>query len=117
MHELSIAIEILDMVLPKIPEGGRLQSVQVTAGPLSGICSDSLNFCFVEMAGQEGHPGAKLEITRPSIRYRCYACKSEYFVDQVEVPCPSCRSLERTMLSGAEFTVDFIEFEEGDCHV
>jgi hydrogenase nickel insertion protein HypA len=113
MHELSIAMEILDLVLPKIPDGGRLEVVQVTAGMLSGICPDSLTFCFGEIAGQKGHSGAKMEITRPPVRYRCHACKIEYSVDRVEMPCPACHSLERTMLSGAEFTVDSIEFEEG----
>jgi hydrogenase nickel incorporation protein HypA/HybF len=117
MHELSIAVEILDVVVPKIPAGGRLQAVQVTAGPLAGICADSLIFCFVEMAGQGGHPGAKLNVSRPPIRYRCHACQTDYAVDRVELPCPDCGSLERTMLSGAEFTIDSIEFEEGGAHV
>jgi hydrogenase nickel incorporation protein HypA/HybF len=117
MHELSIAMQILDLVRPSLPAGGTIQSVQVTAGLLSGICSDSLSFCFTEMAGQEGHPGAELKIHRPPALYRCHSCKKEYYVDQVETPCPACSSLERTMLSGAEFTVDFVEIEQGDSHV
>ena len=114
MHELSIAIEILDLVLPKIPVGGRLQSVTVTAGLLSCICSDSLDFCFTELAAQEGHPGARLKMNRPPARFRCHACQTEYSAAHVETPCPACGSFERTMLSGTEFTVDFVEIQQGD---
>ena len=117
MHELSIAMEILDLVQPSLPAGGKIHAVQVTAGLLSGICSDSLTFCFTEMASQAGHPGAKLRIHRPPALCRCHFCKHEYSVDQVETPCPTCHSFERTLLSGSEFTVDSIEIEDGGPHV
>jgi len=107
-------MEILDLVLPKVPEDGRLCSVEVTAGILSCICSDSLDFCFTEMASREGYEGVRLKINRPPARFRCHACQTDYSVDHVETSCPACHSFERTVLSGAEFTVDFVEIEQGD---
>lgn len=109
MHELSLATEIIDLVRPNIPEGQALQKVHLTVGLLAGVCTDSLTFCFTEMARMEGYPEAVLEITSAPARYRCHSCSTDYETDTVESGCPECSSTERIMLGGAEFTVDFIE--------
>lgn len=118
MHELSLATEIIELIRPNIPEGEGLLSVQVTVGLLAGICADSLQFCFGELARLEGYPDAELKIRHTPAHYRCGQCHAEYCTETVEQSCPVCHSLERMLIGGAEFTVDFIEVtEQGACHV
>ena len=109
MHELSLAMEIIDRVRPGIPDGESLKSVQVTVGLLAGVCGDSLQFCFEELTRLEGYPDARLKVVSTPARYRCLSCDHEYETGTVELVCPACGSMERTMLSGTEFLIDFIE--------
>jgi hydrogenase nickel incorporation protein HypA/HybF len=109
MHELSLAMEIIDLVRPSIPEGESLKSVQVTVGLLAGVCSDSLQFCFTELTRIEGYPDARLKMVLTPARYHCVSCDLDYEVQTVEQVCPVCGSMTRTMLGGTELSIDFIE--------
>ncbi|MBD3345813.1 MAG: hypothetical protein GF401_12190 [Chitinivibrionales bacterium] len=112
MHELSLAANILDIISEKAPSKAAIRKVNVTVGPLAGIWTESLQFGFDELAREQGFKNARLCITKTEARLRCTACNNEYSADGLMEVCPSCGSLERTVLSGAEFTVDSIEMEE-----
>lgn len=109
MHELSLATEIIDLVRPSIPEGECLKSVQVTIGLLAGVCRDSLQFCFTELTRIEGYPDARLKVVSTPARCQCRPCGLDYEARTVEQACPACGSMMRTMLSGTELSIDFIE--------
>ena len=109
MHELSLATEMIDLIRPNIPEGRKLKSVEITVGLLSGVCVSSLEFCFTELARQAGHPDATLKTVSLPAQYQCLSCSTSYETETVETVCPQCRSMSRTLLSGTEFSVDFIE--------
>ena len=109
MHELSLAMEIIDRVRPSIPEGESLKSVQVTVGLLAGVCSDSLQFCFAELTRIEGYPDARLKMVLTPARYHCLSCNHDYAAKTVEQACPECGAMTRTMLGGTELLIDYIE--------
>lgn len=109
MHELSLATEIIELVRPHIPDGEMLTAVGLIVGPLAGVCEESLRFCFTELVRLEGFPEAQLQIESPPARFKCLDCDGEYETLTVEQFCPACSSMARTMLSGTEFSINFIE--------
>lgn len=112
MHELSLAANILDLISEKVPEKSCLQKVNVTVGPLAGIWPESLEFCFDELAHQQGYENARISINKTIAKVQCTVCNTEYGAEGFMDGCPSCGALERMVLSGTEFTVDSIEMED-----
>lgn len=102
------------MIIGRAIGGARpLDRVNVTIGPLSGISPESLRFCFTEVANSEGFGRPELVITEIAARLVCLACGNEYQAADFYDGCPSCGSIDRKILSGREFTVDSVEFDEG----
>jgi hydrogenase nickel incorporation protein HypA/HybF len=65
MHELSIAVSLVDAVcdeLPRLGEGAIVRSVRIRVGPLSGVATDALLFAFDVAAQDSLIAGATLEI-------------------------------------------------------
>jgi len=112
MHEFSIASSILDTVERQLGRPRELTSVTLTLGPLSGVCADSLRFCFALIAAERGFGEPELIIREVPARLRCQACEREYALEDTLQPCPHCGSYLRTVLGGDEFTLDAAEYEE-----
>lgn len=118
MHELSLAKDMTRIIGKAIGGVRPLDTVNITVGPLSGISSESLRFCFTEVAKMEGFGEPKLVITETEAKLICLDCSIEYQAKEFYQGCPSCGSFSRRILSGREFTVDSVEIEEGtDSHV
>jgi len=114
MHELSIAKDMTTIIGRAIGGPRPLDRVNVTIGPLSGISAESLRFCFGEVARSEGFGEPELVITLVAARLVCLDCETEYNAKDFYDGCPSCGSINRNILSGREFTVDSVEFDEGN---
>jgi len=112
MHELSLVSSMLDTVANAMPPGTCLAEVHVTLGPLCGVSPDALEFCFVELARERGFPAARLQIARTSSRAKCKSCDHSYDLSSFDAVCPECGTLDRSIESGREFTLDSIEVEE-----
>ena len=48
MHEMSIAMSVIDIASRKAEAGGavKIESIQLDVGKLAGVLVDSLQFCF-----------------------------------------------------------------------
>jgi hydrogenase nickel incorporation protein HypA/HybF len=65
MHELSIAMSLVDCVCEELPRVGpdvRLVSVRVRVGALSGVVREALAFAFDVAASDSGLAGVPLDI-------------------------------------------------------
>jgi hydrogenase nickel incorporation protein HypA/HybF len=65
MHELSIAVSLVEAVCDELPQWGRnvtVRRVVVRVGPLSGVVSSALAFAFDVAAEGTLIAGARLEI-------------------------------------------------------
>lgn len=64
MHELSIALSLVDLASEKAAALGdvRVDAIFIRVGPLSGVVRESLLFCFDEAARGTAIDGARLEI-------------------------------------------------------
>jgi hydrogenase nickel incorporation protein HypA/HybF len=75
MHELSIAVSLVEAICDELPKFGpvSVRSVRIRVGALSGVAPDALAFAFdvatdgSQIAGArldvEGTPGRELELT------------------------------------------------------
>jgi hydrogenase nickel incorporation protein HypA/HybF len=64
MHELSIAVSLVDAICEELPHLGdvSVRSVRVRIGALSGVARDALTFAFDIAADGSRIAGAQLEI-------------------------------------------------------
>jgi len=114
MHELSIAMEILDIVEKEAMDHGadRVNSVHLRIGDLAGVEIDSLTFCFETIRGEKDLTrDARLIIDRIPVRIQCRPCDSEFAGDGFMVRCPSCEGLDTELLQGDELAVAEIEVD------
>ncbi len=115
MHEMGIAMQIVDIAVSSIPPGIKNPSVarvNLRIGRLTAIVPSSLSFCF-EIATQ-GTPlaGAKLVIEETPIVVRCKSCGHEWTVTTPNFICEKCRSGQVDILSGRE--MDIVSLELAD---
>ncbi|GBE15800.1 MAG TPA: hydrogenase maturation nickel metallochaperone HypA [Proteobacteria bacterium] len=112
MHELSIAMEILDIVEREAQNhgAGQVTDIRLRIGDLSGVETDSLRFCFEAVRGEKmvtRH--AELTIVRVPVRIRCGPCDDEFEGEGRLLRCPSCGGLDTELLEGDELNI--IDFE------
>jgi len=64
MHELSIAVGLVDAICEELPKLGdvHIRSVHVTVGALSGVAPEALLFAFDVATSESPIAGARLEI-------------------------------------------------------
>jgi hydrogenase nickel incorporation protein HypA/HybF len=112
MHELSIAISMIDQILEESDSRGGLavEAVHLKLGIFSGVSKDALLFAY-ELAC-EGSPlaGSRLVIeTIPLVIY-CAACQKDRTPPSVyQLSCPECGSPGQRIVTGREIEVASLE--------
>ncbi len=112
MHELSIALSILDIVESacRNHDCSRVELVRVRIGRAAGVMSDSLSFSFDAAKGGTLAEGASLEIDEVPVGGHCRDCASDFTVEEKYVfGCPKCGGVEFTVHSGHELEVVDLE--------
>jgi hydrogenase nickel incorporation protein HypA/HybF len=115
VHELSIAMSILEIVQSACAQGGhdRVEKVRVRVGRASGIMSDALLFAFEVARSGTAAAGASLEIEEVPVGGHCRDCASDFTVDEKYVfRCPLCGGSSFKMQTGHELEVVDLEVEE-----
>jgi hydrogenase nickel incorporation protein HypA/HybF len=111
MHELSIALSLLDLVEEEAAARGcRVAAIQLRLGPLSGVVREALASAF-EMA-REGTPmaDAELIVEEVPVVVSCPSCAAERTpVSAFELRCPDCGTPTPDVLSGRELEVVALE--------
>jgi hydrogenase nickel incorporation protein HypA/HybF len=114
MHELSIALSIIDVAGEEAERqgAGKVHAVHLRLGPLSGVVKEALVGAF-ELARQ-GTPldHASLVIEDVPVRGHCPRCDAEVDVASIqEVCCSGCRTPIARLVSGREMEVFALEIE------
>lgn len=107
MHELSIAMGIIDIAQQEADKAGvgHFDGIELIIGALSGVEMASFDFAWQQAIKGSVLEGATLEIDRPPGKARCLDCNSEFAVDQIYDPCPVCQSHFKEIVSGKELRV------------
>ena len=117
MHEMGIAMEIVEITKASIPEDmkdARVQRINLQVGKLSAIVADSLRFCFDLVIKDTPLEGAELVIEELPVVARCKDCQSQFTVSEPVFTCRQCQGGNIDILSGRELDIKSIEIEDED---
>lgn len=112
MHELSIALSLVDVACEEMTRLGclRVDSVHVRLGPLSGVVKDALLFSFDAAAAGTPLQGARLEIEDVAVTVWCGACAAERALANLSHRrCPVCDTLTPDIVGGEELELIGLE--------
>jgi hydrogenase nickel incorporation protein HypA/HybF len=92
MHELSIAIALVDAAATKAEElGAKVTGVHVRIGALSGVVADALAFSYEVATADTPLAGTRLQIEEVPAAVECATCGGgPRRVDPQELACPGC---------------------------
>ncbi len=114
MHELSIAMSIIDIAqeVAEQQHGGSIVAVHLKLGPLAGVVKEALVSAF-ELA-REGSvlAASSLVIEDVPIAGYCQTCGREQPIESMQNHCCShCKAPMRDITRGAELEIAAMEFE------
>lgn len=114
MHELSIAMSILDFAAEEAQRqgGGRVVAVHLRLGPLSGVVPAALRSAY-DLA-REGSiaSAAELVIEAVELVVYCPACAAQRtLASPQELYCPYCLAHTPDVVAGRELEVVALEIE------
>lgn len=112
MHELSIALSILEGVAEQVErEGGaQVHAVHLKLGPLSGVMKEAL--CFSFDLACEGTPfeGSRLVIEDVPIVVFCLECQAERTLNSLQhFRCHVCGAPTPDVIHGKELEIVGLE--------
>ncbi len=113
MHEMSIAMNIVDIVSATVKDhqADKVNSIDLEIGSLSGILIDSLTFCFDAACKGTPAEGATLNIQEIQGLGKCAECHREFQVEVFLTVCPFCDSLSTEILNGKELSIKSINVD------
>jgi len=113
MHEMSLAQNILDIVLKTASAHSvkRVARISIRAGQLRGIVPEQLKFCFGFVAKDSIAEQADLVVNTIPIQAACKQCQEIFFVKEFSFVCPACGSEQVDVRQGMELLVENIEVE------
>ena len=116
MHELSIALSIIDVVQEEAQRRSvRVSAVRLRLGPLSGVIKDALTGAF-ELA-REGTDLAecRLDIDEVPIIAYCPKCLANRPVESIQMLCcAECGTPTPQIISGRELEVAAMEVSDSE---
>jgi hydrogenase nickel incorporation protein HypA/HybF len=113
MHELSIALSILDFVEEESErQGGRVSAIHLKLGPLSGVVKEALVSAYELAREGTSLDQARLVVEEVPLVAWCPACSLQHTLPSVqELCCPVCGTPTPDVVSGRELEVVALEIE------
>src|SRR6266567_2066921 len=114
MHELSIAMSIVDAALDESQRRGvQVRAVHLRLGALSGVVKDALLFSYEVACQDTPLQGSQLIVEELPVIVFCPQCQSEQVLQSVQLfACPECGSPTMDVRQGKELEVFALEVEE-----
>jgi hydrogenase nickel incorporation protein HypA/HybF len=114
MHELSIALSILEMAAEEVERqgGGNVAAIHLRLGPLSGVVPAALRSAFDLAREGSPMPAAELVVEEMPLVAFCPACAAERaLASPSRLYCPVCGSPTPEIVLGRELEVVALEVE------
>jgi hydrogenase nickel incorporation protein HypA/HybF len=115
MHELSIAVSLIDVAAEEAARLGdvRVHALHVRLGPLSGVVKEALAFSFDVAAAGTPLEGARLQIEEVPVRVFCAHCAEERTLPNVQpLRCPACDGSTPEIVGGRECLLVALEVDD-----
>lgn len=114
MHELSIALSILDIATEESERrgGAQIRAIHIRLGPLSGVIAEALTSAF-ELAREESRfCDATLETEESPVFVYCPQCESPQPVKSIQMmQCSHCGTPSADVVSGNELEIVAMEID------
>jgi hydrogenase nickel incorporation protein HypA/HybF len=118
MHELSIAMSLVDLAsdeLPRLGAHAKIRTVHVRIGALAGVVDEALTFSFDVAAAGSEIAGARLEIEDVPARVFCETCRAErVLANPSELRCAECGNFAPQVVAGRELELVALEVTDDD---
>jgi hydrogenase nickel incorporation protein HypA/HybF len=115
MHELSIAMSIVDLASEEAELRGAsgVDVVYLRLGPLSGVVKEALLFSYEIACQQTPLAGSKLLIEEAPIIANCPTCHDRRTVQSIQsLCCVECGTPTPEILEGRELMVTALELRQ-----
>jgi hydrogenase nickel incorporation protein HypA/HybF len=115
MHEMSIVHALIEQVGAEIEKSGhpgRVLSLDLIIGRLSGVHVDSIRFALEILGPGTVVEGADVRISEPKAEFSCVGCGSREEIDELIVCCTQCGSGDITIEGGQDLVLQSIELAE-----
>lgn len=115
MHEMGIAMQIVDIAVSSIPpeiKNPVVAKINLRIGKLTAVVPASLTFCFEIAAKDTPLDGARLVIEEAPIVARCKSCGHQWTITKPDFICESCQGGQVDILSGRELDIVSLELAE-----
>ena len=114
MHELSIAMSIVDMAEEEAArQGGRIAAVHLKLGALSGVAKDALLSCYGMACENTSLAGSRLVVEEIPTAVYCERCQDRReLLSGHFFCCPVCGCPASNIVQGKELEVFALEIEE-----
>lgn len=117
MHELSIALSMIEMANEEIVRrgGGRVSALHLKLGPLSGVVKEALTFSWEIACQGTALEGSQLIIEDVPVVIHCSACGQDSLLKSIQsLRCSRCGELSNEVRQGKDLQVVALELEEAE---
>ena len=114
MHELSIAMNIIDIAAEesRARQDAVVRAVHIKIGRLSGVVAEALSSAFELAREQTSLANAELVIEDVDVMLICQRCQSEQLADSIQnLSCSVCGTISTTITRGRELEIVAMELE------
>jgi hydrogenase nickel incorporation protein HypA/HybF len=114
MHELSIAMSIVDMAQEEAERRDvKIDVVHLELGPLSGVVAEALLFSYEMACSGTRLEGSQLVIKEVPIEVYCPACKAQKKLTSMQwFCCPECGTPTADVIHGKELVITALEVRD-----
>lgn len=110
MHELAIAEGILDALKGQVK--GKITSVKLRIGEMSGVVPEALRFSFQIASEGTIAEGAILDIEHVPLTARCADCSETFHIKNYSFECSRCGGGNFKVVGGRELIIEEVEVED-----
>ena len=115
MHELSIATSLVEVAVEELERqgGGRIETVHVKVGPLSGVVKEALLSAYELACEQSPLAGSRLLIQDVPIAVFCPHCRCDREVESMQdIRCWVCGTRPAQVVRGRELELVALEITD-----
>jgi hydrogenase nickel incorporation protein HypA/HybF len=113
VHELPIVTHLLASVEVEASAAGatRVVAVNLVVGERAGVVYDSLRFYFDILTPGTVADGARLNVRRLPMRFRCARCADDYSPGPADFDCPRCGEVGGLTDGATDLLIESLEVE------